>query len=163
VEGRAPEGVTANGQQLAFITRVGTDDYGVSLLDFGSKNVKVLVDAPASEQHSSRISPDGRWIAYSSNESGRQEVWVEPLPQTGKRHRVTQTGGRHPLWSPDSSTIYFDQDGRMFSMNLNLAANPPKAGEPKRLPITGFQQGDRRRQFDLTPDGKHFVLLFPLR
>jgi Tol biopolymer transport system component len=93
VDGRAPEGVTANGQQLAFITRTGNRDYGISLLDMGSKNVKVLVDQPNSEQHSSRISPEGRWIAYSSNETGRQELWVEPLPQTGQRHRVTSPAG----------------------------------------------------------------------
>jgi dipeptidyl aminopeptidase/acylaminoacyl peptidase len=163
VVGRAPEGITANGQQLAFITRTGNRDYGVSLLDMKSKAVTVLVDRPDSEQHSSRISPDGRWIAYSSNETGRQEVWVEPLPPNGQRYRMTQTGGRHPLWSPDGSTIYFDQDGQMFRMELSLTANPPKAGEPKGLPIKGFQQGDLRRQFDLAPDGKRFVMLFPLR
>jgi serine/threonine-protein kinase len=121
------------------------------------------VDQPDSEQHGSRISPDGRWIAYSSNETGRQEVWLEPLPQTGQRYRMTQAGGRHPLWSPDGSTLFFDQDGRMFRMEIFLAANPPKAGDPKGLPIRGFQQGDLRRQFDLTPDGKRFVMLFPLR
>ncbi len=163
VEGRAPEGMTSNGKQLAFITRTGNRDYGISMLDISSQKVTVLVDQPNSEQHSSRIAPDGRWIAYSSNETGRQEVWVEPLPQTGQRHRVTQNGGRHPLWSPDGSALFFDQDGQMFRMDITLAAGAAKAGEPKGLPIRGFQQGDLRRQFDLTPDGRHFVMLFPLR
>lgn len=164
VDGRAPEGLTANGQQLAFITRTGNRDYGISMLDMGSKKVTLLVDRPESEQHSSRISPDGRWIAYSSNETGRQEVWVEPLPpQAGKRYQMTKTGGRHPLWAPDGKTIFFDQDGQMFGVAVDLAANAPRAGEPKSLPIRGFQQGDLRRQFDLMPDGKRFVMLFPLR
>jgi Tol biopolymer transport system component len=163
IDGRAPEGMTANGQQVAFITRTDKGDYGVSLLDMTSKTVKILADRPDSDQHSSRISPDGRWIAYSSNETGRQEVWIEPLPQTGERHRMTQAGGRHPLWSPDGSALFFDQDGQMFRMEVSFAANPPRASEPKGLPIKGFQQGDFRRQFDLTPDGKRFVMLFPLR
>jgi Tol biopolymer transport system component len=163
VAGRAPEGWTANGQQLAFITRTENADYGVSLLDMGSKKITTLVDQKDSEQHSSRISPDGRWIAYSSNETGRQEIWVEPLQRTGQRHRMTQNGGRHPLWSPDGKAIFFDQDGQMFRMEINLAANPPKAGEPKGLPIKGFQQGDLRRQFDLMPDGKRFVMMFPVK
>jgi len=163
VLGRAPEGMTANGEQVAFITRTSSGDYGVSLLDMRSKAVSLVADRPGSDQHSSRISPEGGWIAYSSNETGRQEVWLEPLPHTGQRYRMTQTGGRHPLWSPDGSTIYFDQDGQMFRMEVSLAANPPKAGDPKGLPIRGFQQGDLRRQFDLTPDGKQFVMLFPLR
>jgi Tol biopolymer transport system component len=163
VDGRAPEGMTAKGQHLAFITRTGDADYGVSVMDMSTKTVTSLADKPGSNQHSSRISPDGRWIAYSSDETGRQEVWIEPLPQTGQRYRMTQAGGRHPLWSPDGSAIYFDQDGQMFRMELSLAANPPKAGEPKGLPIRDFQQGDMRRQFDLTPDGERFVMLFPLR
>ena len=163
VVGRAPEGITANGQQLAFITLTGKRDYGISFLDMKTKAVTPLVDQPDSEQHSSRISPDGRWIAYASNETGRQEVWLEPLPKTGQRHRLTQTGGRHPLWSPDGSALFFDQDGQMFRLELSLSANPPRAGEPKGLPIKGFQQGDLRRQFDLMPDGKRFLLLFPLR
>jgi Tol biopolymer transport system component len=163
VEGRAPEGITANGQQLAFITRTPDGDYGVSLLDMRSKSITTLADQPNSEQHSSRISPDGRWIAYSSNETGRQEIWIEPLQRTGQRHRMTQTGGRHPLWAPDGKAIYFDQDGQMFRMGITFAANEPKASDPKGLPIKGFQQGDRRRQFDLTPDGKRFVMMFPVK
>jgi eukaryotic-like serine/threonine-protein kinase len=163
VVGRAPEGMTADGKQLAFITRTDKGDYGVSLLDIGSKAITMLADRPGSDQHSSRLSPDGRWIAYASTETGRQEVWVEPLPQTGQRYQMTRNGGRHPLWSPDGSAIFFDQDGQMFRMEVSLRANPPKASEPKTLPITGFQQGPLRRQYDLMPDGKRFVMLYPVR
>jgi Tol biopolymer transport system component len=161
-DGRAPEGVSADGRQLVFITRTGNRDYGISMLDIGTRAVAPLVDRPDSEQHSSRLSPDGRWIAYSSNETGRQEIWLEPVPTTGKRFRMTQTGGRHPLWAPDGRTLYFDQDGRMFRVALFLDSEVPKASDPKGLPIRGFQQGELRRQFDLTPDGRRFVLLFPV-
>jgi serine/threonine-protein kinase len=124
--------------------------------------VTPLVDRPDSDQHSSRLSPDGRWIAYSSNETGRQEVWLEPVPTSGKRYRMTQSGGRHPLWSPDGRSLYFDQDGRMWRVALFLGAETPKASEPKGLPIRGFQQGELRRQFDLLPDGRRFLMLFPV-
>jgi eukaryotic-like serine/threonine-protein kinase len=163
VDGRAPEGMTANGRQLAFITRTDKGDYGVSLLDIASKKITTLADQPGSDQHSSRISPNGRWIAYSSTETGRQEIWVEPLSQTGQRYRMTQNGGRHPMWSPDGSAIFFDQDGQMFRMEISLSASAAKASAPKGLPIRGFQQGPLRRQFDLMPDGKRFVMLFPVR
>ncbi len=121
-----------------------------------------LVDYPNSEQHSSRIAPGGRWFAYVSNETGRQEVWIEPLPQTGKRYQLTKTGGRHPEWSPDGKTLYFDQGNQMFRVEISTAAEMPKIGEPVELPIRGFQQGDLRRQYDLMPDGKGFVMLFPV-
>jgi len=162
IDGRAPEGWYKGGL-LAFITLKDAHDYGISLLDLDTKKATVLVDVPGSAQHSSRISPDGKWLAYASDETGRFEVWLEPLPQTGKRFQLTRQGGRHPLWSPDGRTLYFDQDGRMFRMDVTLDAANTSASEPAALPISGFQQGEARRQFDLTPDGKAFLMLFAVR
>jgi eukaryotic-like serine/threonine-protein kinase len=161
VDGRAPEGWYKGGK-LAFITRKGDHDYGISLLDLATKKTTRLVDIEGSDQHSSRISPDGKWIAYASNETGRQEVWAEPMPQTGKRFQLTRDGGRHPMWSPDGRTIYFDQGGRMYRIGLTINTDALQANAPTALPITGFQQGDLRRQFDLMPDGKSFLMLFPV-
>jgi eukaryotic-like serine/threonine-protein kinase len=162
VDGRAPEGWYKGGT-LAFITRKGEHDYGISLLDLGTKKVTRLVDIEGSDQHSSRISPDGKWIAYASDETGRQEVWVEPLPQTGKRQQLTRDGGRHPMWSADGRSLYFDQGGRMYRLDLAITADAVQAGAPQGLPISGFQQGDLRRQFDLMPDGRTFLMLFPVQ
>jgi eukaryotic-like serine/threonine-protein kinase len=162
VEGRAPEGWYKGGK-LVFITRKGDHDYGISMLELETKKVTRLVDIENSDQHSSRLSPDGKWIAYSSNETGRQEVWVEPLPQTGKRFQLTKDGGRHPLWSPDGKKIYFDQADRLYRLDLTISADSLQASAPAPLPITGFQQGELRRQFDLMPDGRSFLMLFPLQ
>ena len=163
VDGRAVEGWYDNGL-LTFITRKGESDYGISMVDINTKRVTRLVDQPGSDQHSARISPDGKWIAYASTETGRQEVWIEPMPQTGKRFQVTTQGGRHPQWAPDGSKIYFDdQSGQLFQMDVSITAGEPKAGTPRTLPIKGFVQGELRRQYDLTPDGKAFVMLFPVR
>ncbi|HXC60205.1 MAG TPA: hypothetical protein VN645_12905 [Steroidobacteraceae bacterium] len=159
-DGRAPEG-WYKGEKLAFITLTGDRDYGISVLDISTKKVTRLIDLPGSEQHSSRFSPDGKWIAYVSNETGRQEVWLEPMPQTGKRFQLTRQGGRHPVWSPDGASLYFELDDKLFRLDMTLGAEVPRASEPAALPISGFQQGDLRRQFDLTPDGKAFLMLFP--
>jgi len=161
VDGRAPEGLYKGGL-MTFITRTGEKDYGISMLDIGTRKVTRLVDQPGSAQHSARISPDGKWLAYASDETGRQEVWLEPLPQTGKRYQMTTQGGRHPVWSPDGKTLYFDQNGNMFRMEMSLAGGPKASGPTVALPIAGFQQGDLRRQFDITTDGKAFLVLFPL-
>ena len=118
-----------------------------------------LVDQPGSAQYSSAISPDGRWIAYASDESGRPEVWLEPLPVTGKRVQLTKNGGSNPQWSPDGAKLYFDQDDQLYQMDI-ATSGEPKAGDPVALPIKGFRQGELRRQYDLTPDGKGFVMLF---
>ena len=162
IEGRAAEGVYAQDRQIAFITLKPNRDYGIGLLDTQTRTVNPVVDYPGTEQHSSRISPDSKWIAYASNETGRQEVWVEPLPQTGARHRLTRNGGRHPLWAPDGKALYFDQDGGMYRLDLVFRDGTVSAGAPQTLPIRGFQQGDLRRQFDLLPDGRQFLLLYPV-
>jgi Tol biopolymer transport system component len=120
-----------------------------------------LFRSPASPQHSSAFSPDGRWVAYLSEESGSGEVWVQPFPPTGAKYRVTTGGGTRPLWSPDGKELFFDNNnGRMFSVAVT-GIEPFATGAPVSLPITGFIQGPLRRQYDLTADGKHFLMLFP--
>jgi Tol biopolymer transport system component len=157
-DGRSPESIDTHGEVI-FLTLKGDKDYGIAQLDSATRKVTRLVDQPGSAQYSGAISPDGRWIAYASDETGRPEVWLEPLPTTGKRLQLTKNGGSHPEWSPDGSKIYFDQGGQMFQMDIGTSGDP--AGEPAALPIKDFQQGELRRQYDLTPDGKGFVMLFP--
>jgi Tol biopolymer transport system component len=159
LDGRAVEGFFGD-HKMNFLTLKGDRDYGISMYDTQTREVMPLIDLPGSEQHSSEVSPDGRWIAYVSTETGRQEVWLEPLPLTGQRVQLTKNGGRHPQWSPDGTQIYFDQDGQLFRMQVATGA-APKAADPAALPIRGFQQGDLRRQYDLLPDGKGFLMLFP--
>jgi Tol biopolymer transport system component len=160
IDARSAEGWNGGGAELRFITLRGDRDYGIALMDMKSRAVTLLVDLPGSAQHSSAVSPDGRWMAYASNETGRYEVWLEPLPRTGARYQLTRAGGSHPLWLPDGRSLYFDRESQMFRLAVNLG-DPPKTGEPVALPIKGFAQGEYRRQFDLLPDGRQFLMLFP--
>lgn len=161
IDTRAGEGWTADGAQLRFLTLTGNRDYGISLLDVASRRVTRVIDLPDSAQHSSSLSPDGHWMAYASNETGRYEVWLEPFPPTGARRQLTRDGGSHPLWTPDGKSLYFDRDRRMFRLDVDtasLAASP----EPVPLPVEGFVQAEYRRQFDLLPDGRRFLVLVPI-
>ena len=162
LDARSAEGWNAGGAVLRFLTLVGNGDYGISLLDMKSRTITALIDLPASAQHSSAVSPDGRWIAYASNETGRYEVWLEPLPRTTVRYRLTSEGGSHPLWLPDGRSIYFDRDRQLFRLALNLDG-PAPVGKPAALPIKGFAQAEFRRQFDLMPNGRQFLVLMPLQ
>ena len=162
VEGRAPEGIYPDGR-MVFITLGANRDYGISAIDLDSKEVTKLIDLPGSEQHSSRISPDGRWIVYTSNETGRYELWAEPMPQDGQRFQLTRDGGGHAVWAPDSQAVYFDRGGSLHRLDLRVEGNALRAGATTKLPISGFQQIPLRRQFDIVPDGSGFVMLFPVR
>jgi Tol biopolymer transport system component len=160
IDTRAGEGWIAGGAQLRFLTLKNDRDYGIALLDMTSRTVTPIIDLPNSAQHSSAVSPDGRWLAYASNETGRYEVWIEPFPQTGTRYQITRDGGSHPLWLPDGQALYFDRDHQMFRVPLNTKDMSARA-EPVALPIQGFAQAEYRRQFDLMPNGRQFLVLFP--
>ena len=159
VDARSAEGWSGGGSQLQFLTLTGNRDYGIALLDMKSRTTTTLVDLPGSAQHSGALSPDGRWIAYASNETGRYEVWLEPLPRTGARYQLTRDGGGHPLWLPDGRSIYFDRQQQLFQLAVNTSS-PSSNAQPVTLPVQGFVQGELRRQFDLMPDGKRFLMLF---
>jgi Tol biopolymer transport system component len=161
IDTRSGEGWTAGGSQMRFLTLTGNGDYGISLFDMSTRTVTRLVDFPGSAQHSSSTSPDGKWMAYASNETGRYEVWIEPLPRSGARLQVTRNGGSHPLWAPDGQTLYFDRDHQIFRLVVNTQ-DMASIGEPTPLPIKGFAQAEYRRQFDLMPDGHQFLVLFPI-
>jgi Tol biopolymer transport system component len=164
IDARSAEGWMPDGKQMRFLTlkeEGGNRDYDIALFDISSRTATPLVALPGSAQHSSAVSPDGRWLAYASNETGRYEVWLEPLPRTGARYQVTRDGGGHPMWLPSGKSLYFDRSQQLFTLELNLAA-PASSGVPVPLPIKGFAQGEYRRQFDLLPNGRQFVMMFPV-
>lgn len=158
---RAAEGWNAGGAQLRFLTLTGDRDYGISFFDMKSRTSTPFVDLPGSAQHSSSLSPDGRWMAYASNETGRYEVWIESVPRTGTRYQMTRDGGSHPLWRPDGRALYFDRDHQMFRLDVNTQELSARV-QPSALPVRGFAQAEYRRQFDLMPDGRQFLMLFPM-
>lgn len=160
---RAPESWSVSNQLLSFITlktNAGTD-YDIWTYSLRDKKAQPLIEIPGSVQHSSKFSPDGKWLAYVSDESGKYEVYVQPYPTTGQKFQISISGGYHPMWSPDGTKLYFDIDNQMFVSTIQ--AQPAfKAGEPARTPIEGFQGGgsNARRRYDMTEDGKQFLMLF---
>lgn len=162
VDGKAPEGLHEGGL-LTFLTLKGEKDYGVAIHDMNTRQT-TRFDQAGSAQYSSALSRDGLWIAFTSNETGRAEIWLQSVRQPSRRVQLTRQGGAHPQFSPDGSAIYFDQGGRLYRLNVALDDQAPRAtGEPAALPISGFIQGEIQRQYDLLPDGKGFVMLFPAR
>ena len=161
LDARSAEGWMNNGATMRFLTLRENRDYGISLLDVKTRAITALIDLPGSAQHSSAASPDSRWMAYASNETGRYEVWLEPLPRTGMRYQLTRDGGSHPLWLPDGRSLYFDRDHQLFKLAVNLKAPSPD-WTPVPLPIKGFVQAEYRRQFDMLPNGRQFLVLIPV-
>jgi Tol biopolymer transport system component len=158
---RAPESWPLKAPGLSYITLKSGGDYDVWTYSSTTKRVAPFVAMPGTAQHSSHFSPDGRWIAYASAETVRLEIYVRPFPAGTPAVRVTSAGGEHPLWSPDQKELFFDVGGRLFAVPIKVEPTF-SAGKPVALPIMGYIQGPLRRQYDLMPDGKQFLMMFPV-
>ena len=115
-----------------------------------------------------QFSPDGRWLAYSSNESGRYEVYVRTFPEAGGKWLVSAAGGVQPRWSRDGGELFYvAPDTRLMAVALRpvpeadlFKANAPVALFPTRLatggnlPSAGAQA---RAQYAVAPDGRFFL------
>ena len=156
---RAPEHWLSQ-QEFSFISHRGpAEDYDLWTYSLPDKGVTPVSVIPKSAQLSSRFSPDGHWVAYMSSESGDWQVYLQPYPATGAKYQVTKQGGRLPMWSADGREIYYEWDGRMLSIPVHIGSEMT-FGEPSALPVTGYIQPLLRRNYDMTPDGKQFVMLF---
>jgi eukaryotic-like serine/threonine-protein kinase len=111
----------------------------------------------ASSETMGRFSPDGRWIAYVSNESGKEEVYVLPFPGPGGKWQISTAGGRAPLWTRGGREIVY-QAPEDEIMAVEVRAAPTfQAGIPKALFKTNLRPPPGR-QFDVTPDGERFLV-----
>jgi len=118
----------------------------------------------AFEEYSPALSPDGRWLAYSSNESGAFEIYVRPFPDAGSaRWQVSTGSGFEPLWSPDSRELLYWSGGGNTTGQLNAVAVLPGptfiTGQRHTLPIQGSPYVGVPGSWDITRDGKRFIMI----
>lgn len=112
--------------------------------------------------HMAAFSPDGKWLAYASNESGRYEVYVRPYPRTpGVGRLVSVGGGDGPVWAPDGSTLYYQgTSGDLMAVSTTLAP-VFSAGRPRPLfRFAGiYRMSGTAVAYDIHPDGTHFIMV----
>ena len=113
-------------------------------------------------EHSPRFSPDGRWVAYTSNESGRDEVWVQPYPATGKRWQISADGGTEPVWSGDGRELFYRSGEKAQHMMVVVIKTEPEFTRetPQRL-FTGRYNDHGvpgNAAYDVSFDGTEFVM-----
>jgi hypothetical protein len=106
-----------------------------------------------------RFSPDGRWVAYTSDQSGTTEVYVQAFPALGARYPVSTGGGQTPIWAPDGRHIYYVANGQISVATVSTA---PTFAVVARQPLFGGSYDLNvpvRANYDVAPDGQHLVLL----
>jgi Tol biopolymer transport system component len=150
-------GVTPDGHAVVFQESGGTRNGIYSLAFDSAPATRTLVPAAFNES-APALSRDGQWLAYQSDEAGRMEVYVRPYPGPGARVPVSVQGGSEPVWSRDGRELFYRAgDGLMAA---TIALRPSFAVTGRRLLFRGaFLQGARLREYDVAPDGQHFVMI----
>ena len=133
-----------------------------------SRTVRELVATPGN-QTSPRISPDGRWLAYASDEGGRlPEVYVRPFPEGPGIWRISTAGGRQPLWTQNGrELVYVAPDGTLMSVNIaagkEFVARAPEPLFRTEALRAGFnREAPFGRFYDATADGRRFLVIEPI-
>ena len=136
-------------------------DESLHVLDLDTGKDRPLVDTPAGEKFGT-ISPDGHWLAYSSDATGQWEVYVESFPVTGERWRVSTAGGHQPRWHPKGSDFYLAPDRRMMSVPVRKGSTGFQWDAPRALFQTAvIDLGPYRGswKYAVAPDGERFLIL----
>lgn len=155
--------VSASGEWLVYRTGSTDDNSNPDIfalrLDADGPARPLLVEeyvewAPA-------LSPDGQWLAYASNETGRSEVYVRPFPEVdSSQERISTTGGDNPVWSRNGRELFYrDADDRMISVEVTLAPTFSVDRQGALFSAVGFMRGDGHPVYDVTADGQQFVML----
>jgi serine/threonine protein kinase/Tol biopolymer transport system component len=157
-----PSDWSPDGRVLLYVNQgetTGSDLWALPLE--GARTPFPVVQTPFAEDEG-QFSPDGRWIAYRSNESGRLEIYVRPFPGPGGARRVSVDGGSQPRWGRDGKELfYIAQDDRV--MAVPIEARSDRDALDAGTPIALFQAhlagvGFPKQQYAVAPDGQRFVM-----
>jgi serine/threonine protein kinase len=152
-----PGSWSRDGQTLAFMELVNAGD--VSVIRQGDVKATPFADSAATEW-GARLSPDDRWIAYTSNASGRWEVYVKPYPGPGERRQISTDGGAEIVWGRNGRELFYRNGPRL--MAVDVVTQPAfSAGTPRAVFETPFARGEPGLpNYDVAPDGR-FLMIKP--
>ena len=129
----------------------------------GNRQATPLVQSQSSfQQRDGEISPDGRWLAYQSNESGQSEIYVRPFPEVGRgRWQVSSGGGSQPVWSRSGRELYFvTTDHYLAQVSVESAAGRFAVSKPVNVrDVRQFFVRSPGRSYDISPDGRRFLMI----
>ena len=150
-----------DGKFLAYVNldpETGMDIYTLALN--GDRKPQPFLRSTARE-FAPAFSPDGRWLAYESNRSGRNEAYITPFPAGGAQYQVSTRGGERPVWRHDGKEIFYREGLRMMAVEVNAKSSPVGFGSPKEL----FELAAANlngRYYDVGPDGRFLTNSSPL-
>jgi tRNA A-37 threonylcarbamoyl transferase component Bud32 len=165
----APNSWSPDGQLLAFIQVDPTTGYDIWVLRMGDpstgsgqvRKAQPFLQTPFNEG-APRFSSDGRWLAYTSDESGRNEIYVQPYPGPGGKSQISTDGGTEPVWNPNGRELFYRSGDKM--MAVEIATQPGFAAGKARMLFEGQYVPTPATfpNYDVSPDGQRFLMLKPV-
>ena len=161
-----PFSTTPDGKTLVFQETTPSTGIDLSMLELPAGKTAPLLHSTFSESNG-ELSPDGKWLAYQSNETGQEEIYVRPFPNVdGGRWQISTRGGTRPLWARTGRELfYLDGDNLLTAASVQMGATF-SASIPMRLFNTRYFSGFggagesvAGRTYDISPDGKRFLMI----
>jgi eukaryotic-like serine/threonine-protein kinase len=165
---QVPTSWSPDGKVLAFMEVNPTTRVDIWVLRMGDpsrgsgqvRNAQPFLRTPFDEG-AAGFSPDGRWLAYMSDESGRYEIYVQPYPGPGGKWQVSTEGGTEPVWNPNGRELFYRSGDKM--MVVDIATQPGFAAGKPRILFEGRYQPSpvQSADYDISRDGQRFLMLKP--
>jgi Tol biopolymer transport system component len=167
-----PDSWSPDGRTLVYQVYSSAEKVDLWTMSLDSRDKPVPLAKGTARNHGAVFSPDGRWLAYGSTEGSQiEQIYVEPIPRRpGVKHQITRSEGAFPVWSRDGRSLFFRRVPRgtegtgTHLVQVEIAGGSTFAWRNEReLPIKGFLLFGGQRDYDVMPDGKRFVMVFPAR
>jgi serine/threonine-protein kinase len=157
---RYPSTISPDGNRLVLREEAGATGLDIAMLSLdGDRRPEPLLGTRHNELNA-EISPDGRWLAYKSNRSGQDEIYVRPFPNVGGgQWQISTDGGEQPAWAQSGRSLFYRAfDGTLMEVPVELQPRFA-AGTPTRLVEGRHLLGGPGRAYDVSPDGERFLMI----
>ena len=163
----SPVSFSPDGQFLAFDQKDSQTGDDAWILPLAGGEARPISRSKFGEC-SAKFSPDGRWVAYSSTESGKPEIYVQPFPGLGPKIQISNAGGTDPMWRRMGGELYYREGRKMMMVSVAAAGSELRASAPKMLFEGDYYEGSgascemggpAAANYDVTPDGQRFLMV----
>jgi eukaryotic-like serine/threonine-protein kinase len=159
---KIPTDWSRDGRHLVYISLDPKTNWDIWTMPLEGKGDPRPFVATAAQESGGRLSPDGRWMAYGSNETDTFEVYVQPFPPTGAKWQISRGGGSEPYWRRDGRELfYLSRDKGIMAVEVRASGSGFALGPASSLGqtrLTAFEPVAQAGQFTVAPDGQRFLV-----
>jgi eukaryotic-like serine/threonine-protein kinase len=155
---QAPGAWSPDGKMLAFVETNPKTNQDIWILHVADNKAEPFIKTPFNEG-APQFSPDGRWLAYASDRSGRWEVYVQPYPGQGGKLQISNDGGKEPLWNHNGKELFYRNGDKM--MVVGVSTQPTFSAGKAELLFEGHYRPTNVSlpRYDVSPDGQRFLMV----